>query len=66
MKIVIVILSFLFLNSCQNNKKEYQPIEEVKSTVSSTNQSEGKKLMETHCVCPASAGHTPKAFQIVQ
>lgn len=57
MKIVIVILSFLFLNSCQNNKKEYQPIEEVKSTVSSTNQSEGKKLMETHCyLC-----HSPSA-----
>ena len=57
MKHYFILFSFLGLVSCQNDKKEFQPITEENITYELTQEHEGKKLMETHCyLC-----HSPNA-----
>lgn len=57
MKHYFILFSFLGLVSCQNDKKEFQPITEENNTYELTQEHEGKKLMETHCyLC-----HSPNA-----
>jgi mono/diheme cytochrome c family protein len=53
----LLIAVFIFV-SCQNEKKEFQPIP-VEESVVAINEHEGKKLMETHCyLC-----HSPNAAE---
>jgi len=57
MKHYFILFSFLGLVSCQNDKKEFQPIKEKNNTYELTQEHEGKKLMETNCyLC-----HSPNA-----
>jgi hypothetical protein len=57
MKNSLITLLVLILTSCQNEKKEFQPILVEESVVAIINEHEGKKLMETHCyLC-----HSPNA-----
>jgi cytochrome c553 len=57
MKNSLITLLLLILTSCQNEKKEFQPILVEESVVAIINEHEGKKLMETHCyLC-----HSPNA-----
>ena len=57
MKHFFILFSFLGLVSCQNDKKEFQPVPSEKNTNEVAQEHEGKKLMETHCyLC-----HSPNA-----
>jgi cytochrome c553 len=57
MKITSFLFAILLLMSCQNEKKEYQKVEEQNTIASNFDPQEAKKLMETHCyLC-----HSPSA-----
>lgn len=57
MKIISFLFAILLLTSCQNEKKEYQKVEEQNTITSNFDPLEAKKLMETHCyLC-----HSPSA-----
>lgn len=57
MKNISFLFAILLLMSCQNEKKEYQKVEEQNTITSNFDPLEAKKLMETHCyLC-----HSPSA-----
>jgi nitrate reductase cytochrome c-type subunit len=58
MRTFLTLISLVFLVSCQNEKKEFQPIP-VEENVIAISEHEGKKLMEIHCyLC-----HSPNAAE---
>lgn len=59
MKNISFLFAILLLMSCQNEKKEYQKVEEQNTITSNFDPLEAKKLMETHCyLC-----HSPSAVE---